>query len=143
MKDTLLFLTIAAMGGAIYHIGQKLQPASLNPMVLLMVVYAIAFLASAIAAPFYQNGHPSGIAALANHWRPLLAVGLGAFLIEIGMLLAYRAGGYLQWSGIIMSAITMLLLQPIAVVFMKEHFSWSRLCGVVLTLAGMTLVVKK
>ena len=70
----------------------------------------------------------------------LLALGAAVLLIEIGFLLAYRSGDILQWSGVAVNGASALLLIPIALGVFREAFSLARLCGILLTLAGLVLL---
>jgi drug/metabolite transporter (DMT)-like permease len=139
MKQPILFLAIAALGSVTYHLGQKTLPSTANPMLLLMAVYAVAFALCGVAAPLF--GSEIRLAQLIS-W-PVLALAAGVVLIEIGFLLAYRSGDVLQWSGVAVNGAAGLLLIPIALFAFGESFSWSRLTGIVLTLAGLTLLARR
>ncbi len=142
VNQILVFLGIAAVGNAIYHLGQKTLHPGANPMILLMAVYVVAFGLAALAAPFFQN--VAGVSWKAEVFRwPVLVLGAGVLLIEIGFLLAYRVGGGLQWSGVAVNAAAALILVPIAVLFFREQFSWTRALGILLTLAGMALLTRR
>lgn len=139
MKQSLLFLAIAALGNVTYHLGQKTISPSANPMVLLMAVYAIAFVLCGVSAPFFQPGSNAFRVGEVASW-PVLVLGAGVVLIEIGFLLAYRTGNVLQWSGVAVNGAAAMLLIPIALVVFKEPFSAARLAGIALTLAGLALL---
>ncbi len=142
MNQILVFLGIAAVGNAIYHLGQKTLHPGANPMILLMAVYAVAFGLAALAAPFFQNTAGISWKAQVFSW-PVLVLGAGVLLIEIGFLLAYRVGGGLQWSGVAVNAVSALILLPIAILFFREGFSWLRVLGILMTLAGMALLTRR
>ncbi len=142
MNQILVFLGIAAVGNAIYHLGQKTLHPGANPMILLMAVYAVAFGLAAQAAPFFQNTAGISWKAQVFSW-PVLVLGAGVLLIEIGFLLAYRVGGGLQWSGVAVNAVSALILLPIAILFFREGFSWPRVLGILMTLAGMALLTRR
>jgi len=140
MKSLLPSFAIAATGVVLYHVGQKSLPASAHPMVLLMGIYAVAFLLSAAALPLFPG-------PLAASWRslpgwPLILVAIGVLGIELGFLLLYRAGGSLQWSGVAVNGIAAILLLPVALLVFKEQFSPARALGVLLTLGGLTLMTR-
>jgi drug/metabolite transporter (DMT)-like permease len=142
MKQPILFLAIAALGSVTYHLGQKTLPPAVNPMVLLMAVYAVALVLCGLSIPLFGSGlHGTSIGQLLS-W-PVLVLAAGVVLIEIGFLLAYRSGDVLQWSGVAVNGAAALLLIPIALVVFGESFSWSRLSGIVLTLAGLTLLARR
>jgi drug/metabolite transporter (DMT)-like permease len=141
MKSLLLPLCIAAFGVVVYHIGQKSLPASINPMLLLMAVYAMAFVLAAIALPFFRTQSSLPMAQLFR-W-PVVLVAIGVLGIELGFLLVYRQGGSMQWSGIAVNGIAAVLLLPVALLVFKEHFSVVRALGVLLTLSGLTLMTHR
>jgi drug/metabolite transporter (DMT)-like permease len=141
MKQALIFLGIAAMGNITYHLGQKTISPTANPMILLMAVYGVAFLLCAAAAPFFRDTSGLAWSAQILSW-PVLVLGAGVVLIEIGFLLAYRSGDILQWSGVAVNGASAVLLIPIALVVFREAFSLERVIGILLTLAGLALVTR-
>jgi drug/metabolite transporter (DMT)-like permease len=134
----LLFLLIAALGNALYHVSQKTLAPSANPMVLLMAVYAVAFVLAGVAAPFFRT---SGGSSLVISW-PVFFLGVSVLLIEIGFLLAYRSGGSMQWSGAAVNGCAALMLIPVALMVFRESFSPGRIAGLLLTLAGLVLMAR-
>lgn len=138
MQRSLLFLAIAALGNVTYHLGQKTISPTANPMVLLMAVYALAFVLCGIAAPLF---HEPFSLSQALSW-PVFVLGAGVVLIEIGFLLAYRSGNMLQWSGVAVNGAAALLLIPIALIVFREPFSLQRIAGIALTLAGLVLLAR-
>ncbi|KAB0664055.1 hypothetical protein F6V25_14710 [Oryzomonas japonica] len=142
MKPFIAFLFIAAGGNAIYHIGQKTLSATANPMIILMGAYGFAFLLSAAALPFFQSPAHVSCGTQALQW-PVAALGAGAFLIEIGFLFLYRTGGSLQWSGIAVNGLAALMLIPVAILVYRETFSVARIMGILLTLGGLALIMRK
>jgi drug/metabolite transporter (DMT)-like permease len=141
LKQVLVFLGIAALGNVTYHLGQKTLSPTANPMVLLMAVYAVAFVLSACAAPFFQAASGASWTAQVFSW-PVLVLGAGGLLIEIGFLLAYRSGNILQWSGVAVNGASALLLVPIALLAFREALSLPRLAGIALTLIGLALLTR-
>ncbi len=142
MKDVYWALGVATIGAVIYHAGQKAMAADVNPMVLLIGVYGIAILLAVIAIPFFRAPAQSDSVRDMLSW-PVVAVGIGVILIEGGFLMAYRAGGSLQWSGVAVNGLAAVVLVPIAVIAFREPFSLTRLVGVVVTLVGMLLMARK
>jgi len=142
MKALLLCLGLTAIGHSIYHLGQKSLPTTANPMVLLMGVYTVALLLAALAMPLFRTpGDAPWTTQLFS--RPVLVLGVGVLLIEVGFLLVYRRGGGIQWAGVAVSALSALVLVPVGIAYFKEGLSLGRLLGVVLTLGGLVLMVRK
>ncbi len=142
MKPLYLCLGLAALGHAVYHMGQKTLPSTVNPMALLMGGYAVAFLLATLAMPFFRAPGEAIWTAPAFS-LPVLILGVGAVLIELGFLLVYRRGGGLQWTAAAVSGLSALILVPVGVAYFREGLSPGRLLGVALTLAGLVLVVRK
>lgn len=142
MKHLLLSFAVAATGVVIYHIGQKTISSTANPMVLLMAAYAVAFVLAAIAAPFFRNTSSASWITQVTSW-PVLLLGVGVLLIEIGFLLAYRSGGSVQWAGVAVNGIAAILLVPVALFLFRESFSLARAAGIVLTLSGLALMTRR
>lgn len=142
MKEMLCFLGVATLGSVLYHAGQKALPAQVNPMLLLMGVYVVAFILAALALPFFRDpAHPLRFGP-GFPWA-MLGVGLGILLIEGGFLLAYRHGASLQWSGVAVNGLAAVVLVPVAVLLFREGFSLAKAMGILLTLSGMALLVKR
>ena len=100
MKWTVWFLLIAAVGNALYHLGQKsLHDVAVNPLLILCVYYVLAGVLCVVAMPFFGKVEWASVTALASNGRVWL-VALGILLIELGFLLAYQSGGSVQWSGV-------------------------------------------
>jgi len=132
-------LGIAVLGSLTYHLAIKQAPANLNPFFALAVVYALALVLCLIGLAFY----PDGSRALRD-LRPSVAfVALGVVGIEVGFLLAYRAGWNVGYASLLVNAIGALVLLPIAIYWFKEGVSAAKLGGAALCLAGLALLVKK
>ena len=141
MKPMYVFLFTAAIGNFAYHLGQKTLPQTTNPMAILMIVYALAFVLSGLMLPYFSSEQDAAWQPLIFNWRVWL-VALGVLLIEVGFLLAYRGGGSVQWSGVAVNGIAAVLLIPVAVLLFKEPLSIERIVGIVVTLFGLYLLVK-
>ncbi len=141
MKDVYWALGVASLGCVIYHLGQKAISPNVNPMILLIGVYLAALLLAVAAVPMFRaSGQSDGIRQIFS-W-PVLVVGIGVILIEGGFLLAYRFGGSVQWAGVAVNGLAALVLVPVAVIAFREHFSITRVIGILLTLVGMTLMAR-
>ena len=143
MKWTVWFLLIAAVGNALYHLGQKsLHDVAVNPLLILCVYYVLAGVLCVVAMPFFGKVEWASVTALASNGRVWL-VALGILLIELGFLFAYQSGGSVQWSGVAVNGLAALLLIPLSLWLFHESFSWHKLLGIVLTLLGLYFLVKK
>jgi len=83
MNQIIVFLGIAAVGNAIYHLGQKTLSPGANPMVLLMAVYVVAFVFAAASAPFFQSAAGVSWKAQVFSW-PVLVLGGVCYSSRLG-----------------------------------------------------------
>lgn len=144
MPQFVWFLLVAALGNTVYHIGQKsLHDTAVHPMLILLMYYLAAMVLCLLAMPFFGKVLQLGSAvALLGNWRVWL-VALGILLIELGFLLTYQAGGSAQWGGVAVNGMAALVLIPLSMWFFHEHFSWTKLLGILTTLLGLYFLVKK
>ena len=84
--------------------------------------------------------------SLISSWRTLnsgtILVGLGALGIELGFLLAYRAGWVISGASLVANSMVAVALLLIGAVAFSEHISMSRAAGIVLCLVGLWLVAR-
>jgi len=77
-----------------------------------------------------------------SNWA-VFAMGAGAVVIEVGFLLAYRAGWNVSTTAVACSAAVTLMLVPIGLLAYKEHLSLRNIVGLLFCLLGLVLVAKK
>ena len=133
------FILLAVFSTILYHICQKLTPPLANFALALSVTYAVA-LVICLAILFVSYPSEEGISrAFQNlNWA---SVGLGVSIvgIEIGVLLAYRAGWKIGVAATIVNAGIAILLLPIAVFIFKEKLSITNLVGILICVIGLFL----
>ena len=123
----------------LYHIVQKLTPGSVNPLLSLSVTYAAATVICLLLLPVFPLG-----ASLFDSLRELnwssVALGFTVVGIELGFILAYRAGWDISLAAIVSSSGAALLLVPIGLLLFREHVSAINLAGVLVCVAGLVLI---
>ncbi len=139
-KLLVLSVIVIVASNVLYHVAQKSIPSGVHPLLSVAVTYAAAFLVTLALWPISPGGAPklSGIAQL--NWATL-GVAVSAVGIEIGFLLAYRAGWNINVGSLTVSVAVALLLIPTGALLFKEHLSAANAVGIVLCLAGLTLVM--
>lgn len=132
-----IIITIAA--NVCYHVFLKSTPANVNPVLSLLVTYTTAAVMCLAAYPFFP-GQETILASLARLNWASYALGLAVFGLEIGFLLAYRAGWNISLAGIVSNSAVALLLLPIGLLFFQEKLSSTNLFGILLCFAGLILI---
>ncbi len=136
-----LSIVLVVVGNVIYHFGQRSIPQQAHPVVATFAAYLVALVVTAAAFPLIAAG-----VDLRSAWRPLnattLLVGIGIVAIELGFLLAYRAGWVLSTASLTANVVVAVLFVGIGALFLREHLTPSRLAGVGLCLVGLWLVTR-
>jgi uncharacterized membrane protein len=130
-------LTVVA--NVLYHVFLKVTPASVNPLLSLVVTYLTA--AAATAAILAVGPERVSLAAGLRdlNWASY-ALGLAIVGLEVGFMLAYRAGWNISLAGLISSTTVSLLLVPVGLLFFREALSAVNALGIALCLVGLALV---
>ncbi|POZ63485.1 EamA family transporter [Chromobacterium alticapitis] len=131
-----MLLTVA--GAVVYHLAIKQVPREANPFFALAVSYGVA-MALCLFGLWWLPGGQRGLTAL--NWSSL-GVALGIVGIEVGFLLAYRAGWNLGYAALSTNVLTTALLLPIGIWLFREPVSAGRLAGLGLSLAGLWMMLR-
>ena len=131
-------LIIASQVG--YQLAQRAMPASANPFTLIAVAYLLGIVVCALLAP--GVGRPIGFVdvGLLKHW-PIWGLAASVVGIELGYLLAYRAGWALATTTGIGYTATMILVALIGATCFSEGMSARRAAGLVMAIGAVWLLV--
>jgi uncharacterized membrane protein len=137
MQLAWLSLAIACTVG--YHLVLKLTPAGVNPLLSLLVTYALVvvlFGAILVAAP---GGFEWKQELRQLNWT---AVALAVVIVglDLGFLFLYRSGFAVSLGALVTQSAAALLLLAIGVAAFREHLSAANAVGLALCLAGLWLV---
>ena len=135
-------LLLAITGGVLYHIGQKAAPRALSPFAAILIAYAIGSICCVVALVAVPPERPWLESLRAANWAVAL-IGIGAVVIEIGFLLAYRAGWNISLASVLTNVSVALLLLPIGLLFFKEELTWRNATGIACCLVGLYLLSQK
>lgn len=123
----------------LYHVVLKVTPSNVNPLLSLTVTYAAATVICLLLLPVFPLGASLLTSLRELNWTSL-ALGVTVVGIELGFILAYRAGWDISLAAIVANSGVALLLIPIGLLFFREHISAINLVGVVVCVAGLILV---
>jgi multidrug transporter EmrE-like cation transporter len=133
-------LTVAIASNVLYHLAQKSVPGGLHPIPSLLMTYLAALLVTLLLWPVYPGAAPSLKAFSQVNWASV-AVGVAIVGVEIGVLLAYRAGLRISLGATLINVALALILIPIGLLFFRENLSAANVAGLVLCLAGLWLLM--
>ena len=138
----LLALVIAVTGQVLYHVTQKSVAVNAHPIVSLVAFYLVAAIAT---LPLFWLFPVAGTFAdeIGKLNWAVVGVAISIVLIEIGFLLAYRAGGELSTAFVTTAAVVAISTLLIGALFFGESFSMTKVGGVLLCLAGIGLISLK
>lgn len=132
-------IALTILSNVLYHLFQKVIPGNVNPLLSLAVTYLVAASATLLLLPLFPVQGTLGAELRKVNWA---SVGLGAVIVglELGFLLAYRAGWDLSLANLVSNTTVALLLIPFGLLLFKEQLSLVNILGVILAIAGLVLV---
>lgn len=134
-----LSFVIAIVSSVLYHVFQKGISPTANPVVSVLVTYLVAILLSLTLFYFYPL-RSSPLAALRELNWASLALALAITGLEIGFLLAYRAGWDLSLAGIATNAAAAAVLLPLGLLLFRERPSALNIAGVLVCILGLLMI---
>ena len=142
MRSHFAPIVMIIFGGVLYHISQKSVPKTVNPFAAIMFAYAIGAALCVIGLAFDRGGATLLDSVRNSNWA-VVALGVGALIIEVGFLLAYRAGWNISVASVVTNISVVLILIPIGLLVFKEHLSLRSAAGIACCLLGLYLISKK
>lgn len=129
-------------GNILYHVSQKSVPRAADPLVTMIVAYAVAIAVCAAGLVLFpaERAFPASIREV--NWAVLL-IGFGIASVEIGYLLGYRAGWGISSAPVMSNVAAALLLVITGVAAFGERLSARNVVGILLCVLGLVLVTRK
>jgi hypothetical protein len=129
-------LTIA--GNIAYHLLNKSVAPDAHPFASLVATYGVGFVASLVVfASTAPQGVVRGLREL--NWASF-ALGLVVVSLEVGFLLAYRAGWKISVAAVYSNVAVGLLLLPIGMWLYREALTATNAAGIVLAVVALILM---
>lgn len=142
MFERLWPIALVVGSNVIYHICAKEVPSDIDPFASLTVAYAAAFVATLIL--FYAFRSASGSASLSEelrktNWTPFV-LGIVIVGLELGWILAYKAGWQVSEAYIIVTSIVSSALLIVGFLLYKEKITRNMVIGIALCLTGLIII---
>ncbi len=140
MKGPLVIaLLVAVTGQVLYHVTQKMVAPGAHPVLSLVAFYIVAALATLPLFWMFPMATPVAEEIGKLNWA-VAGVAVSIVLIEIGFLLAYRAGGELSSAFVMTAAVVAVSTLVLGVLAFNESVSMAKIAGIALCLAGIGLI---
>jgi uncharacterized membrane protein len=130
---------LAIFATLLYHLSQKMTPGGANPLVAITVTYLVS-IGLCLLILLFTPPKAGLLVELRRLNAATLALAFALVGLEIGFLLAYRAGWNLSLAALFVNAAGTLLLVPIGLIFFKEKLSPVNLLGIVICIIGLVLM---
>jgi uncharacterized membrane protein YdcZ (DUF606 family) len=136
------FPVALAVGGMLfYHLSQKSIPKEINPFFAMIIAYAAGIVLLAICSLAYPSRKSFVDSVRESNWA-VFVVGAAAACIEIGFLLAYRAGWKISLAAVATNVAVTAMLIPIGIFIYKDQLSLRNVLGLIFCVLGLVLVVR-
>lgn len=143
MKTALLIAFLIAIAGQVlYHVTQKSISAGAHPVISLLTFYLVAAVLTLPLLLFFPVNGSLGEEIQKLNWA-VYGVAASIVMIEIGFLLAYRAGAELSSAAVLTASVVAVSTLVIGAMFFRESLSVVKVAGIALCLAGIGLMTWK
>ena len=138
----LLWLSVAILCTVGYHLVLKLTPAGVNPLLSLMVTYALVAAAFGVLLLVSPGGFEWRGELRQLNWT---AIALAAVIIglDLGFLFLYRGGFEVSLGALVTQSAAAMVLLVVGVAVFRERLTAGNVAGLVLCLVGLWLVNRK
>jgi uncharacterized membrane protein len=133
---------LTVLSNVLYHVFQKLTPGTVNPVLSLAATYGTAMILCLALLPLFplQAGLRASLRTLP--WTSF-ALALAVTGLELGFLLAYRAGWNISLGAAVSNVVVAIMLVPIGLLAFREKLSATNMIGVALCLVGLVLIGRR
>lgn len=142
MKSFYFPFVLTIGGNILYHVSQKSVPKAADPLVTMMLAYAVGIAVCSVGLFFHPAERPFLASVRESNWAVFL-IGIGIASVEIGYLLGYRLGWRVSAAPVLSNVAASLLLVLVGVVAFREQLSARNVTGVMLCVLGLVLVTRK
>jgi uncharacterized membrane protein len=132
-------MILVVVSNVLYHIFQKTTPEDANPMLSLAITYSVAVLLCLILLPLFPLTTNLKESFRQLNWTSF-ALAFAILGLELGFLLAYRAGWEISAGPLVSNVSMALILLPIGLFFFKEKLSPVNSIGILVCVVGLVLI---
>lgn len=134
---------LIVLGLVIYQVSQKSTDQNANPFIVIIMAYLIGIAACAAGYFLIPRQDADLVPMMRTVGWSALGIGLGAAAIEIGFMLAYRAGWNLSLLPVSVNVCGAVVLILVGIFAFRETLSIEKILGVLLCIGGLVLITIK
>ena len=138
----LFWLSIAILCTVGYHLVLKMTPVGANPLLSLMLTYALVTLVFGVILLVAPGGFEWRQELRHLNWTAL-ALAVVIVGLDLGFLYLYRGGFEVSLGALVTQSAAAMLLLIVGVAVFREKLSAANVAGLVLCLVGLWLVNRR
>ena len=132
-------IALAICSSVLYHFSQKQIPAGVDPIISVIVTYAVSLILCLVLLYFLPPKQGLLQAVRQLNWASYV-LALSLVGLEVGFLLVYRAGWNIGLAAVLVNVVASLILIPLALLVFKDRLSWVNILGIVVCLGGLVML---
>lgn len=134
-------IVLIVASNILYNVCQKSTPESANPFSSLIVTYLTASVITVITFLLFYT-EKSFVQSLEElNWTSIV-LGIAIVGLELGYLMAYRAGWNICEGSLVANILLAIMLIPVGILFYQEEFAFNKMLGVAFCVIGLLLLNK-
>jgi multidrug transporter EmrE-like cation transporter len=137
-----LWLSVAILCTVGYHLVLKVTPPGVNPLLSLMLTYALVTVVFGVILLVAPGGFDWRQELRHLNWTAL-ALAVVIVGLDLGFLYLYRGGFEVSLGALVTQSAAAMLLLVVGVAVFREKLSAANVAGLVLCLAGLWLVNRR
>ena len=141
MTSSYLPFAMTVGGMLLYHVSQKSIPKEINPFHATAIAYLLGTVVCVIVGLTYSADRSFVSSLKLSNWA-VFGMGIGAAVIEVGFMVAYRNGWRISLAAVATNVAATVILIPIGLLAFREQLSLRNVLGVVFCAVGLFLVVR-
>lgn len=134
-------IVLIVASNILYNVSQKSTPENANLFSTLFVTYSTAAFLTVIMFIFSKPEKGFFHSFKDLNWTSL-ALAISIVGLELGYLMAYRAGWKISIGSLVANIALAIMLIPVGIIFYQEGFELNKIWGVILCLIGLILINK-
>ena len=132
-------MALVVLSNTIYQIMAKSIPEKMNPLASVAITYTVGAI-SCIVLYFVIAKDPNLAREYSQlNWAPF-GMGIAVIGLEVGMILAYKAGWAVNMLSITQSTILAIVLIFVGALAFNEPVTWNKIAGIGACLGGLALI---